>query len=51
MQVSASPAQVLIQRLPPLPDEVKKRFPSMAQWETEVEKWRIQANIAIGGKK
>jgi len=40
---------VKINRVPSLPDDVKKRFPSFAKWEQDVEAWRVAANQALGG--
>lgn len=39
----------LIQRLPPIPDDIKQRFPSAKKWEDQLEKWRVEANTALGG--
>jgi len=46
-QGSAQPE--IIQKLPQVPDEVKKRFPSMAKWEEDLEAWRTKTNIALRG--
>lgn len=40
---------VRIKRLPPLPPSVIKRFPEMKRWQEDMETWRKEANIAIGG--
>ncbi len=39
----------IIQKVPTLPDDVKKRFPSFVKWEEEVEQWRVKTNIALRG--
>lgn len=42
-------ATVIIPKMPKLPDDVKKRFPSLAQWEMEMEEWRVKATNGITG--
>ena len=32
-------ANIFIAKHPPLPPDVKKRFPSMIQWEKDMETW------------
>jgi hypothetical protein len=49
MQVSQSANTEIIPKLPPLPDDVKKRFPSLYDWQRGMEEWRVKANIAIRG--
>lgn len=39
----------VVQRLPPLPADVRKRFPSLKEWEDKMEKWRVETNNALGG--
>lgn len=46
-QGSAQPE--VIQKFPSLPDEVKKRFPSLKDYEDQVEQWRVKTNIALRG--
>ena len=41
-------AQIL-PKVPEMPPDVKKRFPSLEQWEQEMEKWRVKATIALRG--
>lgn len=40
---------MIIPKMPKLPDDVKKRFPSLAQWEMEMEEWRVKATNGITG--
>jgi len=34
--------------MPRLPEDVKKRFPSMREWEKKMEEWVKETNIARG---
>jgi hypothetical protein len=34
-------------RLPRIPDEVKSRFPSMADWESELDNWWLSVRTAL----
>ncbi len=38
----------VVPKLPKLPDDVRKRFPSLVQWEQDVEKWRVDLATALG---
>jgi len=39
----------LIPKFPGYPEDVKKRFPSLAEHEQLIEAWRVRANIALRG--
>ena len=39
----------LTPKFPPLPDEVKARFPSLKAWEERVKEWETKTTIAIRG--
>lgn len=41
--------QELLPKVPELPPEVKRRFPSLLEWEKKMEEWRTKANLAIRG--
>jgi hypothetical protein len=44
------PTNSVIPPFPSLPDDLKKRFPSMQQWEEEVKAWaQTQLGIATQG--
>lgn len=49
MQVSQAANTDIIPKLPPLPDDVKRRFSSLHDWQRDMEAWRIKANIALRG--
>lgn len=38
----------VVPKLPPIPDDVKKRFPEMKQYEEALEKWRTDMSVALG---
>ena len=40
----------MIPPVPPIPEDVKKRFPSMAQWEQKMAEWRRNVNVVMGFK-
>ncbi len=40
---------VRIKKVPQLPPDVVKRFPSLVKWQRDMEQWRIEANNALGG--
>jgi len=48
LQEGSAQPQV-IQKFPPYPEDVKRRFPSMVKHEEEVEQWRVKTNIALRG--
>jgi hypothetical protein len=48
LQQGAATPEV-IQKFPPYPEDVKRRFPSLVKHEEEVEAWRVKTNIAIRG--
>jgi hypothetical protein len=35
--------------MPSLPDDAKKRFPSLVKYEQELEVWRKKVNVAVFG--
>jgi hypothetical protein len=37
-------------KLPRIPDEVKKRFPSMAKYEKDLDDWRDKLLLVMRGK-
>jgi hypothetical protein len=39
----------LVPKLPPLPETVKKRFPELVKWESDLETWHNKLVIAIRG--
>lgn len=39
----------LIPKFPAYPEDVKKRFPSLAKHEELIEAWRVRANIGLKG--
>ena len=39
----------LVAELPPVPEDVKKRFPSMAQYELAIKQWHQQLLVALKG--
>lgn len=38
----------VVPKLPQLPEDLKKRFPSVVKWEQDVEKWRQDLAVALG---
>lgn len=42
--------KVNVLKLPELPDDVLARFPSLKQWQEDMEKWRQQLVVALRGK-
>lgn len=46
---SGSAQPEIIQKLPPHPDDMKRRFPSLNEYEEKVEAWRVKTNIALRG--
>ncbi len=39
----------VIPKIPQLPDDVRKRFPSFAKWEKDMEEWRVKTNRTTTG--
>lgn len=39
----------IIPKLPPYPEDIRKRFPSLEKHQADLENWRTQTNIAITG--
>lgn len=39
----------LVAELPPVPEDVRKRFPSMAQWQVALKDWHQKLVIALKG--
>jgi len=48
-RLSSSTPGIPVRRLPPIPPEVKARFPSMHKWEADLEKWRQELVVSMGG--
>lgn len=46
---ASSDAATLIPKIPKLPEDVKKRFPSLFDWERDMEAWRVKTNVALRG--
>ena len=40
-------AQVFIEDMPPIPQEVKDRFPSMGAWELAMKEWVKKLNFVV----
>lgn len=38
----------VIPKFPALPDDVRKRFPSVAKYEADVETWRLKTTLVVG---
>ena len=50
LRPSSSQAPEIIPKIPPYPDEIKKRFPeATTKHEQDWEAWRVKANLAITG--
>lgn len=49
MRLDSGARPVLVQKFPTIPDDVKKRFPSMVKFEQDIEAWRVAANKSLGG--
>ena len=49
MQGSPDNAASLIDKFPAYPQDVKDRFPSLAEHEQRIEEWRVKTNIALRG--
>lgn len=39
----------MVPKVPELPEDVVKRFPSLKEWHMKMEEWRVKTNIAIRG--
>jgi hypothetical protein len=48
-QPTGNAAQIYIQEMPKLPQDVKDRFPSMAAWEVAMKEWvrMMNANLNV----
>lgn len=50
LRTSSPSTPEIIPKIPPYPDEIKKRFPeATAKHEADWESWRVKANLAITG--
>lgn len=48
-RLQSAQSAIPVPRLPEVPVEVKKRFPSMSNWERNLEDWRQKLIVAVGG--
>lgn len=46
---SSLDVETLVPKLPPVPEDVKRRFPTMAKWEEDLVNWRAKLIIALRG--
>lgn len=50
LRTSSPSTPEIIPKIPPYPDEIKKRFPeATAKHESDWEQWRVKACLAITG--
>lgn len=49
LRTESSAAPEIIPKLPPYPEDVRKRFPSLEKHQADLEDWRVKASIAIKG--
>lgn len=38
-----------VPKVPRLPDDVRKRFPTLEKWERDMEEWRTKLNVILRG--
>lgn len=48
MQNSGTAAPLPIPMIPRMPDDVRERFPSIAEWEAQMDEWVKKTTVALG---
>jgi len=49
LQIGGDGVPRVIPKVPTLPEDVRKRFPSLVEWEKQMEEWRVKATRALTG--